>query len=105
MSGKHHDKVNLLHRNLSKILIILGQHTDEEVLEDKKRIMDHPSKIRKKKKRKTRHKSSKFSEHELNMRSLKGSELSKEPSTSMPTDKEEVSSLNWELLRGLSHST
>ena len=69
---------------------MLGQHTDEEVLEDRKRIMDHPSKIRKKKKRKTRHKSSKFSEHELKMRSLRGSELSKESNTPMATDTEEV---------------
>ena len=52
--------------------------------------MDHPSKIRKKKKRKTRHKSSKFSEHELKMRSLRGSELSKESITPMATDTEEV---------------
>ena len=52
--------------------------------------MDHPSKIRKKKKRKTRHKSSKFSEHELKMRSLRGSELSKESNTPMATDTEEV---------------
>ena len=65
--------------------------------------MEHPSKIKKKRKRKTKHKSSKFSEHELKMRSLRGSELSKESNTPIPTDTEEAMLLERKDLDDITH--
>ena len=89
-----------------QVTFFLGQPTDEELFEEKKRIMEyHPAhRVKKKKRRKTRKKSSRFSEDELKMRSSKGSELSSvQAAAAPPTDQEEAVMLESKDLEDISH--
>ena len=87
-----------------KVTFTLGQHTDDEVLQERQRILDESaSRNRKKKKKKSRRRSSKFSEDELRMRSFKGSELSHKEFQKLPTDKEEAMLLERKDLDDITH--
>ena len=80
----------------------LGQQSEEEVQLERKKIMEYPTKVKKKRKKSSRKRSAKFSEHELRMRSLRGSELRKDPLL-VPTDREEAMLLEKKDLDDMSH--
>lgn len=86
-----------------QVTFTLGLQTDEEVMQERQRILDHAAKTRKKKKKRTKRRSSKFSEDELKMRSFRGSELSVNVSPSLPTDKEEAMMLERKDLDDITH--
>ena len=80
----------------------MGQHTDEELQQEKKKIMEYPSRVKKKRKKSSRKRSSKFSENELKMRSSRGSELRRD-FYSVPTDREEAMMLEKKDLDDMTH--
>ena len=85
-----------------KVSFTIGQYTDDELWKERQMIMDFP-KVKKKRKKKTKRKSSKFTEEELKMRSFRGSEVSMKEPKGLPTDFEEAQMLEKKDLEDMTH--